>query len=135
MLVCSHQKQNGCNSKLLSLIEREAIMTMKATRAFIRNRYTTLYCGYCDLHYLLNLFDAEYYNEGIYGWNWNGYTFGHYCIVTGYRNLTGTRINFNLVDKYNKLGKLASSKNWSYSRVRKFKENLIYRLIRETLRK
>lgn len=50
----------------------------KITRNEIRETYDRIYnIGYCKLQGLLNLKEATAYNGGVYGWNFDLYTFHH----------------------------------------------------------
>lgn len=82
-------------------------MTRKAIRNFpgVSHVY---YVGYCDLQFLLSDSNPVFYNAGIYGWNWDGYSFydrsGRKIIInTGYRNMTGRKIPWEIAKKYNDL--------------------------------
>lgn len=84
-------------------------MTRKAIRNF-PGVFRVYYVGYCDLQFLLSDSDPVFYNAGVYGWNWNGYLlfdrFGRTIIInTGYRNMTGRKIPWEITKKYNDLAK------------------------------
>lgn len=59
----------------------------KVTRKWLADNYICCGVGYCDLQYLLRYQSENYYTCGIYGWNFDAYVFGNYCITTGYRNM------------------------------------------------
>lgn len=71
----------------------------------------TYYC-YCELQELLS--NADYYNAGVYGWNWDGFIINNKLIISGYRNLKGTRIPSDICKNYNNLAKdiKNSALNW-----------------------
>lgn len=79
------------------------------TRKEIRNFpgvFRVYYVGYCDLCFLLS--DPVFYNAGVYGWNWDGYLLfdrsGRMIIInTGYSNMTGEKIPWEIAKKYNDL--------------------------------
>lgn len=78
-------------------------MKIKATRKYITSLWQNVYrADYCDLQYIMHGADPEYYNTGVYGWNWDAYT--DYktdaVITTGYRNMTGRRVPDELIEKY-----------------------------------
>lgn len=77
------------------------------TRKDVNRMYTkVLRVGYGDLQYLLREFKKIGYNSGLYGWNWDAYEIDNdTCIVTGYRNLTGERLDDKIIDKFNQLSK------------------------------
>jgi len=57
-------------------------------------------CGYCDLQNILYGIDPEYYNSGVYGWNCDIYITEAGAFTTGYRNMRGERIPYDLIEKY-----------------------------------
>ena len=62
-------------------------MKRKTTRKWIADSYICYGTGYCDLQYLLRFQNADFYTCGVYGWNFDVYTFGDYAITTGYRGM------------------------------------------------
>lgn len=89
----------------------------KATRKTINDQFSNVYAtGYCGLWYLLKAYEASYYNSGIMGWNWDAHVVdSNTVIVTGYRNLTGKFIPYEISKKYNKLAEAVcknSKFNW-----------------------
>lgn len=79
-------------------------MTRKAIRNF-PGVFRVYYVGDNDLQYLLRFETPAFYNAGIYGWNWDGYSFydrsGRKIIInTGYRNMTGRKIPWEIARKY-----------------------------------
>lgn len=80
-------------------------MTRKAIRNF-PGVFRVYYVGDNDLQCLLS--DPVFYNAGSYGWNWDGYLLfdrsGRTIIInTGYRNMTGRKIPWEIAKKYNDL--------------------------------
>ena len=63
--------------------------------------------GYCGLQRLLKLFNRDGYNRGIYGWNYDVYTFlinGYVIsITTGYRGMPGKYISSDISEAYENL--------------------------------
>ena len=89
----------------------------QTTRKTINNNFKNIYCvGYCGLSYLLRAFEARYYNAGIYGWNWDAYPINNTTIiVTGYRNMPGECLPYELTQEFNKQAELIiknSKFNW-----------------------
>ena len=75
----------------------------KTTRKNIARWFTCYGCGYGDLQYLLKYQDREYYTSGVYGWNFDVYTFGDYAITTGYRGMIHhVERNYELEREYDK---------------------------------
>lgn len=88
-------------------------MKTKVTARKIKENYSKIIeVGYCDLWYLLQGSEANYYTCGVYGWNADVYTFGNVAIVTGYRPFGN--IQPKNVNKYNERAKEIWSKNWKY---------------------
>ena len=82
----------------------------KTTRKWINENYYCLSAGYCDLYYLLYFQDARFYTCGVYGWNFDAYTFGDYAITTGYRGMisnvkTPIDRKYNTIRDYNNKAK------------------------------
>lgn len=59
----------------------------RVTRKWVNDNFTCCSVGYCDLQNLLRYTSADYYTCGVYGWNFDVYTFGDYAITTGYRGM------------------------------------------------
>lgn len=59
----------------------------KTTRKWVASNYTCVSVGYCSLQYLLRYQNASYYTCGVYGWNFDVFTFDDYAITTGYRGM------------------------------------------------
>jgi hypothetical protein len=59
----------------------------EVTRKWVASNYTCCGVGYCDLQFLLRFQSKRFYTCGVYGWNFDVYTFGDYAITTGYRNM------------------------------------------------
>lgn len=79
-------------------------MTQQATRNKIRRYYKNIInVGYANLANLFNYDEADYYNHGIYGWNWDAYELDwNTCIITGDKNTLGEDINHEYTQIINK---------------------------------
>lgn len=59
---------------------------------------------YCSLYYLLRDRFPRYYNVGVYGWNWDAYTFdtpsGRVAIVTGGRAPLNRKLPADVITRY-----------------------------------
>lgn len=76
-------------------------MTKELVRSFARAVGKPIfYAGYCDLQHITCRWERIGYNSGIYGWNWDCFSFPDFVLVTGYRNLFGTRLKH--CEEYNK---------------------------------
>lgn len=74
--------------------ERGTVAAMKNyTRNTINNNYNNVIAiPYCDAHFLLKPYNRTGCNYGVYGWNYDVFDVdGGVAIVTGYRNMHGTR--------------------------------------------
>lgn len=71
-------------------------MKFKITRKELKENYRCVSVGYCDLQYLLYYCSPIAYNSGVYGWNYDVYTFEQYstniAICTGYRGMPGKNL-------------------------------------------
>lgn len=77
------------------------------TKKYIMNNYKNILCvPYCDLQFLLNFKDPDYYHAGVYGWNCDIYYVGNdTCIVTGYRPFGNIKTKYTTNKKYNEAAK------------------------------
>lgn len=69
--------------------------------------------GYCGLQYLLDKYERDGYNCGVYGWNCNIHrvytTSGKLVVITtGYRNMRGTHPDIDTIERYNGAAKAIS---------------------------
>ena len=83
-------------------------MKTKVAMKSIRNSYNNIFCaGYCELEDIMRWREATHYNCGVYGWNCDIYT--NYkrdiAITTGYRNMAGTKIPHELIEKFSKIAR------------------------------
>ena len=64
---------------------------IKFTRSDVNRIYKRVYrAGYCELYPLYRESEAIGYNCGVYGWNFDIYTFGGgIAITSGYRSMCG----------------------------------------------
>mgnify|MGYP000851571857 CR=1 FL=1 len=81
-------------------------MKYKTTKkAEQNNRRNIIRVGASDLYYLLKFTEPVAYTSGVYGWNADVYGFGNVAIVTGYRPFGNIHPDYDIVEKYNQLGK------------------------------
>lgn len=57
------------------------------TRKWVNNNFKCCSVDYCELQNLLYFQNPSFYTCGVYGWNFDVYTFGNYAITTGYRSM------------------------------------------------
>lgn len=108
------------------------------TNPQLRNCYDImLRVGCCELNTLLSYEDAKYYNGGIYGWNFDVYTFfvetkkgiKSVALSKGYQNTQGKVIDSQLVKEYDKkANEIIKNNNCSAKNAEQLKE-LINELI------
>lgn len=78
-------------------------MKERITRKTLVYRYRCVSVHYANLQHLLSYQGADYYTCGTYGWNFDAYVFGNYCITTGYRgtiNNCGKYSSYELEREY-----------------------------------
>ena len=56
--------------------------------------------GYCQAQCLFPERMAQFYNAGLYGWNYDAIAINNVLITTGYRNHFGIIPDYELVKKY-----------------------------------
>ena len=94
-------------------------MKYKTTRKDIMTtaRYLdkkVVFCNYCELWHLLSDLEPYAYNCGVYGWNFDAYSFNGIILCTGYRNTPGSRAN-NIRDFELKARKIWENRKYKYS--------------------
>ena len=57
---------------------------------------------FCGAQFLLRFQNPEFYHAGVYGWNFDVYTFDDYVICTGYRSMIGKYPDCELLKMYEK---------------------------------
>lgn len=84
-------------------------MRTQVTRKKLSENYNCIAVGYCDLQSLLSYSHSDYYTAGVYGWNFDAYTFEvdgmNLCITTGYRGMihnVKTKLSYNEIKEYEK---------------------------------
>lgn len=78
-------------------------MKLKTTRKEIKNKVASNYIwqvGYCGMQHLLYYKNAIAYTSGVYGWNFDLYEVDGVYFTTGYRNMIGKQVNYELLRKY-----------------------------------
>lgn len=87
-------------------------VSMKYVKAVWRNIWR---CGYCDLQYIMKGTEPTYYNSGVYGWNCDVYCDfkSDIAISTGYRNMAGSQIPSDILQKYSDIAKAIIGDMWS----------------------
>ena len=74
----------------------------KITRKELKGFKNIISVGYCSLNYLLMYKDANFYNTGVYGWNYDVYVINSdTLIVTGYRPVKGNiKPDYSVIDHF-----------------------------------
>lgn len=81
-------------------------MKYKTTKKEVKSNYRSIIrLGAVELYYLLKFTEPVAYTSGVYGWNADIYDLGNVAIVTGYRSFGNISPDYDIVEKYNKLGK------------------------------
>lgn len=81
-------------------------MKYKTTKKETQNNYRNIIkLRAAELHYLLKFTEPAAYTSGVYGWNADVYDFGNVAIVMGYRPFGNISPDYDVVEKYNQLGK------------------------------
>lgn len=95
-------------------------MTERMTKNTIRKSYDNIIeVGYAELPWFLEYTKKIGYNAGVYGWNWDAYKLDYNtCIVTGYRNTLGQKIDRKYIQKIDQRARKIFNENWQYE-VRK----------------
>ena len=92
---------------------------VEVTRKWIASNFTCCGVGYCTLQYLLWFQSRDFYTTGVYGWNFDAYTFGDYCITTGYRNMIHNVEAENVNEYDNKALEIIKDSSLSYEEQKK----------------
>jgi hypothetical protein len=103
-------------------------MKTKVTTKQLKNNFSTvLSVGYCDAQNLFKNLKPFGYNCGVYGWNFDAYEIPDtsICITTGYRP-TGKSLDYNFLQKYEKMMRSAGEKYGYFTPQRKAQETRIF---------
>lgn len=115
-------------------------MKYKTTKKEVKSNYRSIIrLGAVELYYLLKFTEPVAYTSGVYGWNADIYDLGNVAIVTGYRSFGNITPDYEIVEKYNKLGREIyeeehnPSKDWNEEREEQEKRlnQLINQFIKE----
>ena len=90
---------------------------IKTDMKTINNGFKKVFrAGYCDLQYIYEYEEPQYYNCGVYGWNCDIYVDykRDIAITTGYRNMRGASIPHELIKKYSDIAKEIYEKPFSF---------------------
>ena len=101
--------------RLISMLEIDDVKAMirELQNQGLETDIFNYYCksaSYCSLQTLFRGIAANFYTHGIHGWNFDAYTRGNKCVTTGYRNMIGESIPYDVCKKYED----AAEKIWSY---------------------
>lgn len=89
-----------------------------------RNYNKVWRCGYCDLQNIFKGVEPDFYNCGVYGWNCDIYDTTAGAITTGYRNMRGERIPYEMIERYDKAAREILKDMWSDPNYKTRLENL-----------
>ena len=106
----------------------------EVTRKWIASNYTCCGVGYCELQNLLRFQCKDFYTAGVYGWNFDAYTFGDYCITTGYRNMI-CHVEAENVNEYdNKAREILKDSRLSYEEQKSKVNALLKQFLEKTFK-
>ena len=107
------------------------------SRKWVNSNYYCCSAGYCDLQNLLYFQSASYYTCGVYGWNFDVYTFGDYAITTGYRGMIDNvkKDYYSLVREYEDRAKVLVNEYHDLWKDEEAKKEEVNNLLREFLSK
>ena len=107
-------------------------MKAKTTRKWLARAYTCYGVEYCGLQYLLYFESASFYTCGVYGWNFDCYTFRKYAITTGYRNtIHHVDRDYNLESEYDRKAEKILDSDLSSEEKRKQVTELLQDFLRK----
>ena len=107
---------------------------VEVTRKWIASNYTCCGAGYCSLQYLLWFQSRDFYTTGVYGWNFDAYVFGNYCITTGYRNMI-CHVEAKNVNEYdNKASEILKDSSLSYEEQKSKINALLKQFLEKTFK-
>ena len=88
--------------------------------------------GYNKMYYLLKFEYPAGYNSGRYGWNYDIFKFNNITIVTGCRNMTGVKIDIDIIKPYEDKARIISHDYSLTTEVKRAKtESLLYQCLNE----
>lgn len=91
-------------------------MKKKITRNDMKMWYNDIIkIGYCNAQHLLYCNVPQYYNYGVYGWNYDVYDFGNTAICTGYRPIGNINAPYEIVRKYDDMARTIVEGTDSYA--------------------
>lgn len=115
-------------------------MKLKTTRKEIKNKVASNYIwqvGYCDMQNLLHYKNAIAYTSGVYGWNFDLYEVDGVYFTTGYRNMIGKQVDYELLREYEEQASeiINSWKKYEYKEKKELVNNLLKDFIKELYKK
>ena len=115
-------------------------MKLKTTAKEIKNKVASNYIwkvSYCGMQNLLHYQEPIAYTCGVYGWNFDLYEVDGVYFTTGYRNMIGRQIDYDLLNKYEqRAGEIVNS--WGkhgFEEKYELVNNLLKEFIKELYKK
>ena len=97
-------------------------MRLQVTRKKLTENYYCIAAGYCQLQNLLHYSSSPYYAAGVYGWNFDAYTFEYkgcnIAICTGYRGMPGKSVSYDIRQEFEKRAEKINCDNEGNKRER-----------------
>lgn len=106
---------------------------IKVTKKELNNNYRVFTANYGSLQTLFSQFSPNYYNDGIYGINWEAYIFDNIAIQIGSRNMEGENISKNILDTYEDEAKKILRNNSNWKEVNSKLKKLIIKFINDLI--
>lgn len=109
-------------------------MKVKVTKRQVLDNYChVISVGYCDLQYLLQFKNANYYTCGVYGWSSDIYDVGcGVAISTGYRPCGNLKASYyHITRKYNEKARKVHNKYYDGKIKHETREKQLNKLLHE----
>lgn len=110
-------------------------MTSKALKtrfSYELNKKKVFAIGYCTLQSLLYFYSPDFYTAGVYGWNYDCYIIDGYVINTGYREMFGYSVDYDLSREYDlKAEKIIYDFSISYEKQKELVNNLLMEYLKK----
>ena len=108
---------------------------IRTTQKEIKSTYDNVVAiGYCNLQYLLDYFTPKCYTVRKEGWASDIYDFGTTAISTGYAPFGNIRIDYDTLQKYEKIGELLKYNSvLTWQAKKKKARELINKMIKEVI--
>lgn len=109
-------------------------MKVKVTRKSLKDMYGKIMIAN-NIGNILEYLDADYYNSGAYGWNFDAYDVDGVLIASGYRNFpsTGINVEYDIQKKYSDMARDISNKDISYAEKKEKIQQILRAFINDAI--